>query len=108
MADSSENCFVKTVCCVGAGYVGGPTMAVLAKHSPRVKFYVADIDKRRIDAWNSDKLPIYEPHLNDYIKQQRNKNLFFTTDVDEAIRESEIIFIAVNTPTKNFGHWVNQ
>lgn len=81
-------------------------MAVLSKHSPRVKFYVADIDKRRIDAWNSDKLPIYEPQLDEYIKQQRGKNLFFTTEVEEAIKESEIIFIAVNTPTKNFGHWV--
>ena len=103
-AESSK--FDKVVCCIGAGYVGGPTMAVLAKHSPKVKFYVADIDKRRIDAWNSEELPIYEPQLDEYIKSYRGKNLFFTTDVDTAIKESEIIFIAVNTPTKTVGHWV--
>ncbi len=81
-------------------------MAVMAKHCPNVKIIVADIDKRRIDAWKSDKLPIFEPNLSEYVFEQRGVNLFFTTDVATAVKESELIFIAVNTPTKDFGYWV--
>ena len=92
-----------TICCVGAGYVGGPTMAVIAKNNPDIDVIVVDISQERIDAWNSDNLPIYEPGLDDIIKEVRNKNLFFTTDINKSIKKSEIIFISVNTPTKTYG-----
>jgi UDPglucose 6-dehydrogenase len=78
-------------------------MAVIAAKCPQYKVTVVDINAARIDAWNSDKLPIYEPGLLDVVKQARGRNLFFSTDVDEAIREAEIIFVSVNTPTKSFG-----
>lgn len=82
-------------------------MAVIAKHCPQFKILVVDKDESKIQAWNGSCLPIYEPHLLSYIEQCRGRNLFFTTNVDEAIRESEVIFIAVNTPTKKYGHWVS-
>eukprot|EP01121_Diplochlamys_sp_Union-15-3_P000696 TRINITY_DN10582_c0_g1_i1.p1 TRINITY_DN10582_c0_g1~~TRINITY_DN10582_c0_g1_i1.p1 ORF type:complete len:454 (+),score=75.16 TRINITY_DN10582_c0_g1_i1:54-1415(+) len=91
------------ICCIGAGYVGGPTMAVIAKKCPKIKVHVVDIDERRIDAWNSDVLPIFEPGLDEIISQVRGQNLFFSTDVSSAIKSSQIIFIAVNTPTKEYG-----
>lgn len=97
---------VSKICCIGAGYVGGPTMAVIAKKNPNIKITVVDINKNRIAAWNDQdlsKLPIYEPGLADIIKETRNKNLFFSTQIDKAIHESEMIFISVNTPTKNYG-----
>lgn len=89
--------------CIGAGYVGGPTMAVIAKYNPNVKIFVYDINKERIDAWNSDKLPIYEKGLDEVIQQVRGKNLFFTNDYDLAVQESEMVFLCVNTPTKSYG-----
>jgi UDPglucose 6-dehydrogenase len=95
--------FTKKILCIGAGYVGGPTMAVIAAKCPRYKVTVADINPARIAAWNSDALPIYEPGLLDVVKQARGRNLFFSTDVDAAIDEAEIIFVSVNTPTKSFG-----
>ena len=91
------------ICCIGAGYVGGPTMAVIAQKCPSIEVTVVDISGDRIAAWNSDELPIYERGLNDIVKERRGKNLHFTTDVDEAIERSEIIFISVNTPTKTYG-----
>ena len=97
---------VKNICCIGAGYVGGPTMAVIALKCPNINVTVVDINKDRIDAWNSDdlsKLPIYEPGLDAVVKEARGRNLFFSTDVDEAIETSELIFISVNTPTKTYG-----
>ncbi len=93
----------KHILCIGAGYVGGPTMAVIAAKCPGYKVTVADIDDRKIKAWNSDKLPIYEPGLYDMVKKVRGKNLFFTTDIAKGIREAGIIFVSVNTPTKTFG-----
>ena len=95
--------FSKTVLCIGAGYVGGPTMAVMAQKCPEVKFLVVDINPVRIAAWNSEDLPIYEPGLYEVVKHSRNRNLFFSTDVEGAIREADIIFVSVNTPTKTFG-----
>lgn len=95
--------FKNTVLCIGAGYVGGPTMAVMALKCPETKFHIVDINAARIAAWNSDELPIYEPGLDEVVKSVRNKNLFFSTDIDEGIRESSIIFVSVNTPTKTFG-----
>jgi UDPglucose 6-dehydrogenase len=97
---------VKNICCIGAGYVGGPTMAVIALKCPNINVTVVDINKNRIDAWNSEdlsKLPVYEPGLDTVVKEARGRNLFFSTDVDRAIETSEMIFISVNTPTKTYG-----
>lgn len=97
---------IKSICCIGAGYVGGPTMAVIAKNNPQLKITIVDINQARIDAWNDtdlSNLPIYEPGLADIVKETRGKNLFFSTDIDAAIDESEMIFISVNTPTKTYG-----
>lgn len=88
---------------MGAGYVGGPTMAVIAANSPRVKVTVVDLSVKQIAAWNGDVLPIYEPGLDDVVKSVRGKNLFFTTDIDASIEEADIIFVSVNTPTKTSG-----
>lgn len=92
-----------SICCIGAGYVGGPTMAMIAKQCPDIDVNVVDINQSRIDAWNSNQLPIYEPGLDEVVKEARGRNLRFTTDVDGAIRDSKIVFISVNTPTKTFG-----
>lgn len=97
---------VQNICCIGAGYVGGPTMSVIALKCPGIKVTVVDINKDRIDAWNSEdlsKLPIYEPGLDEVVKEVRGRNLFFSNDIEKAIETSEIIFISVNTPTKTYG-----
>lgn len=96
------------ICCIGAGYVGGPTMAMIASKCPHINVAVVDINRERIDAWNSDTLPVYEPGLDEIVKKSRNRNLFFSTDVDKKIEESEIIFISVNTPTKDYGSGLGQ
>jgi UDPglucose 6-dehydrogenase len=88
---------------MGAGYVGGPTMAIIALKCPRVKVTVVDLAVKQIAAWNSDNLPIYEPGLDEVVKAVRGKNLFFTTAIDETIVAADIIFISVNTPTKITG-----
>jgi UDPglucose 6-dehydrogenase len=93
----------RDIACIGAGYIGGPTMAVIAQQNPDRKVIVADISQARIDAWNSDQLPIYEPGLEEVVRSCRGKNLFFTTDIASAIRTCDIIFVGVNTPTKTFG-----
>jgi UDPglucose 6-dehydrogenase len=95
--------FEKKILCIGAGYVGGPTMAVIAKKCPQYKVTAADIDPERITAWNSDRLPIFEPGLDEIIHETRNRNLFFSNDIEKEIRENDIIFVSVNTPTKTFG-----
>lgn len=95
--------FNRSICCIGAGYIGGPTMAAIADHNHDRKVIVVDINKARIDAWNSDKMPIFEPGLDEVVKRRRGKNLFFSTDIDAAIRACDIIFVGVNTPTKTFG-----
>lgn len=97
---------ITNICCIGAGYVGGPTMAVIAQKCPEIKVTVVDINKQRIADWNDsnlDVLPIYEPGLKDVVAEARGRNLFFSTDVDKAIEEAEMIFISVNTPTKTYG-----
>ncbi len=97
---------VTKICCIGAGYVGGPTMAVIAKKNPDIKVTIVDINAERIAAWNDSdlsKLPIYEPGLADIVKETRGKNLFFSTEINKTIDESEMIFISVNTPTKTYG-----
>ena len=95
----------KNIVCIGAGYIGGPTMAVIAKMNPDRKVIVVDINAERIAAWNSADyaLPIYEPGLVDVVKEVRGKNLFFSTDIEGAVKECDIIFVGVNTPTKMFG-----
>ena len=97
---------IKKICCIGAGYVGGPTMAVLSSHCPEIEIKVVDMNQERVDAWNSsnlNQLPIFEPGLCDLIKKFRNKNLFFTTKLAESISDADMIFISVNTPTKTNG-----
>ncbi|MCF7790557.1 MAG: nucleotide sugar dehydrogenase [Victivallales bacterium] len=93
----------KTVLCIGAGYVGGPTMAVIADKCHDYKIIIADINEEKINSWQTDELPIYEPGLLEVVKRARGRNLFFTTDVNSAIKEASIIFVSVNTPTKTFG-----
>jgi len=97
---------IKNICCIGAGYVGGPTMAVIAKNCPEINVTVVDINEKRIAAWNDEdveNIPIYEPGLSDIVKEARGRNLFFSTDVDGAIDKADMIFISVNTPTKTYG-----
>ena len=96
---------IKNICCIGAGYVGGPTMAVIALKCPDVKVTVVDLNPERINAWNGplENLPIYEPGLAEVVEKARGRNLFFSTEVDKAIEEAEMIFMAVNTPTKTEG-----
>ena len=92
------------ILCIGAGYVGGPTMAMIALKCPEYRVTVVDVNAQRIAAWNSDTLPIYEPGLAEVVRQCRGRNLFFSTDIQKGIEENDIIFVAVNTPTKTFGH----
>jgi len=97
---------IKNICCIGAGYVGGPTMAVIAQKCPHIKVTVVDLNEKRIAAWNDkdvNNIPIYEPGLSDVVAEARGRNLFFSTDVDKAIDEADMIFISVNTPTKTYG-----
>ena len=97
---------IKKICCIGAGYVGGPTMAVIADKCHYLQVNVVDINKFRINAWNDDNLdnlPIYEPGLKEIVKKCRNKNLFFSNDIKKHISEADMIFISVNTPTKTKG-----
>ncbi|WP_370477436.1 UDP-glucose 6-dehydrogenase [Tamlana flava] len=97
---------IKTICCIGAGYVGGPTMAVIAQKCPDINVSVVDLNEARIKAWNDDdlsKLPVFEPGLDKIVEEARGRNLFFSTDVDKAIDQADMIFISVNTPTKTYG-----
>lgn len=97
---------ITNICCIGAGYVGGPTMAVIAKQCPGIKVTVVDLNEARIAAWNdedTENIPVYEPGLSDVVAEARGRNLFFSTDVDKAIDEAQMIFISVNTPTKTYG-----
>ncbi|MGJ1403277.1 nucleotide sugar dehydrogenase [Sphingobacterium siyangense] len=97
---------IKKITCIGAGYVGGPTMSVIAQKNPNVQVTVVDLNQARIDAWNDtdlEKLPVYEPGLDVVVSDARGRNLFFSTDVEKAIDEADMIFISVNTPTKTYG-----
>ncbi|HNU58711.1 MAG TPA: nucleotide sugar dehydrogenase, partial [Aquaticitalea sp.] len=97
---------IKNICCIGAGYVGGPTMAVIAQQCPHIRVTVVDLNEARIAAWNDtnlDNLPVFEPGLDAIVGEARGRNLFFSTEVDKAIDEAEMIFISVNTPTKTYG-----
>lgn len=97
---------IKTICCIGAGYVGGPTMAVIAQKCPQIRVTVVDISASRIAAWNNkdlSKLPVFEPGLDKVVAEARGRNLFFSTDIDNAIEEADMVFMSVNTPTKTYG-----
>ena len=96
---------IKNICCIGAGYVGGPTMAVIALNSPKINIIVVDNNEEKIRRWNGslDNLPVYEPGLSEIIEKVRGRNLFFSNDIKGAIEKSEMIFMAVNTPTKKEG-----
>jgi len=91
------------ICCIGAGYVGGPTMAKIAQKCPDIEVTVVDINADRIAAWQTDELPVFEPGLLEVVKEARGRNFFFSTDVEKGIRDADIIFISVNTPTKTYG-----
>ena len=97
---------IKKICCIGAGYVGGPTMAVVAQKCPHINVTIVDINASRIAAWNNkdlSKLPVFEPGLDKIVQEARGRNLFFSTNIDKAIDEADMIFISVNTPTKTYG-----
>lgn len=102
---------IKNICCIGAGYVGGPTMSVIAQKNPGIKVTTVDINESRINAWNNEdlnKLPVYEPGLKEIVKETRGRNLFFSMEVEKAIDEADMIFISVNTPTKTYGRGKGQ
>ncbi|MFH7004506.1 UDP-glucose 6-dehydrogenase [Flavobacterium bizetiae] len=97
---------ITKICCIGAGYVGGPTMAVIAQKCPHIQVTVVDLNEQRIKYWNdpnTDNIPIYEPGLSEIVAEARGRNLFFSTEVEKAIDEAQVIFISVNTPTKTYG-----
>ncbi len=97
---------IKSICCIGAGYVGGPTMAVIAHKCKHLRVNVVDIDSDRIEAWNSkdlNKLPVFEPGLDKIVKECRGINLFFSTDINSEITNADMIFLSVNTPVKSKG-----
>ena len=97
---------ITKICCIGAGYVGGPTMAIIAQKCPQIQVTVVDMNHERIAAWNDadvNNIPIYEPGLSEIVKEARGRNLFFSTEVDQAIEEAQMVFISVNTPTKTYG-----
>ena len=102
---------IKKICCIGAGYVGGPTMAVIAKNCPDIEVEVVDINETRIKAWNDtdlNNLPVFEPGLSEIVKDVRNKNLTFSINVEDSIKNSDMIFISVNTPIKKKGMGAGQ
>ena len=97
---------IKNICCIGAGYVGGPTMSVIAQKNPHIRVTVVDLNSKRIADWNDkdlSNLPIYEPGLDVVVAEARERNLFFSNEVEKAIDVAEMIFISVNTPTKTYG-----
>ncbi|SEO27131.1 UDPglucose 6-dehydrogenase [Mucilaginibacter gossypiicola] len=97
---------ITKICCIGAGYVGGPTMAMIAKKCPHIKVTVVDLNEQRIAAWNDEdvnKIPVYEPGLSEVVAEARGRNLFFSTEVESAIADAQMVFISVNTPTKTYG-----
>ncbi|MBC7981022.1 MAG: UDP-glucose 6-dehydrogenase [Armatimonadetes bacterium] len=94
---------INSICCLGAGYVGGPTMAMIAAKCPKIQVTVCDFNQKRIDAWNSDNLPVYEPGLKEVVESARGKNLHFSTEIKSAIAAADLIFVCVGTPTKSYG-----
>ncbi|KAI7693607.1 UDP-glucose 6-dehydrogenase [Sarcoptes scabiei] len=98
-----RNKSITKICCIGAGYVGGPTCAVIAKMCQHIRVCVVDSNRNRIDQWNSNNLPIYEPGLDAIVQDRIGKNLFFSNEIAKEVADAELIFISVNTPTKTYG-----
>ena len=97
---------IQRICCIGAGYVGGPTMAVIADRCPEIEVTVVDINQARIEAWNDpdlSRLPVYEPGLDAVVGRARGRNLSFSTAVEATVAAADMVFISVNTPTKTKG-----
>ncbi|KYO39158.1 UDP-glucose 6-dehydrogenase [Alligator mississippiensis] len=94
---------VKRICCISAGCVGGPTCSVIAQMCPEIAVTVVDVNEEQIRAWNSDQLTIFEPSLQEVVEACWGVSLFFSSDIDKAVREADIFFISVNTPTETFG-----
>jgi len=94
---------VKNILCIGAGYVGGPTMAVIADRCPDIRVEVVDISAERIAQWNSAQLPVFEPGLDDVVRRCRGRNLFFNVTSPASVAAADVVFVCVNTPTKAFG-----
>ena len=97
---------IRSICCIGAGYVGGPTMAVIADRCPQIQVTVVDLNAARIAAWNAPdlgQLPVYEPGLDQVVARCRGRNLHFSTAVEPAIAAADMVFLSVNTPTKTRG-----
>ena len=94
---------ITDICCIGAGYVGGPSCCVIAQKCPSINVTVVDVDAEKIKAWNEDNLPVYEPGLDEVVLECRNRNLFFSTNKEEAVKKAQLIFICVGTPTKTSG-----
>ena len=105
MPNNTSDQIITNICCIGAGYVGGPSCSVIAQKCPNVRVTVVDTIEEKIRAWNGplDKLPVYEPHLNEVVSECRNRNLFFSTNIKEAVTNAQLIFICVGTPTKKVG-----
>ena len=105
MSNITSRQTITDICCIGAGYVGGPSCSIIAQKCPNIKVTVVDQDERKIKAWNGelDKLPVYEPHLDEVVSECRNRNLFFSTNIREAVTNAQLIFICVGTPTKRSG-----
>ena len=105
MSKLNSNQIITHICCIGAGYVGGPSGSVIAQKCPKIKVTVVDRDERQINAWNGDidDLPVYEPYLNEIVSECRNKNLWFSTNIEEAVKSAQLIFVCVGTSTKRFG-----
>ena len=78
-------------------------MAMIASRCPDIQVNVVDVNEERIAAWNSDELPIFEPGLDEIVQGARGKNLHFHTRVEDAIRDADIVFVCVGTPTKAAG-----
>jgi UDPglucose 6-dehydrogenase len=105
-AASEDVPHIRSICCIGAGYVGGPTMAVIADRCPHIEVTVVDLNAQRIAAWNDtdlSRLPVYEPGLDAVVARARGRNLHFSTEVDAAIANADMVFLSVNTPTKTRG-----
>ncbi len=103
---TSANLQIRTICCIGAGYVGGPTMAVIADRCPEIQVNVVDLNLERVNAWNSEdlsKLPVYEPGLDEVVQRTRGRNLYFSSEIEIEIAKADMVFISVNTPTKTKG-----
>lgn len=105
MSNKTTNQSITDICCIGAGYVGGPSCCVIAQKCPDIKVTVVDKKEAQIEAWNGnlDRLPVYEPKLDEVVSECRNRNLFFSTNIEEAVTNAQLIFICVNTPTKTSG-----